>query len=399
MSHPIGLYIHIPFCEKKCAYCDFNTYAGLDAHFGATVTALGLEMARWRTALAGRSLTSVFIGGGTPTVLDERQLAQLFGAIEANFSLAADCEITCEANPGTVDRAKFQQLRALGVNRLSLGVQSFQPAELQFLSRIHTVEDVLLAYEAARGAGFANINLDFIFGLPGQSPADWQATLNQALALQPEHLSLYSLIVEPNTPLHHWVTTGQTAAPDEAVAADLYEAAIDELGTAGYLQYEVSNWARNPANAALTATPHFASRHNLLYWRNQEYLGIGPGAHSHLRAVDEAGVGRRWGNRKAVAGYVKRINAGEPVMEFSETIDLPLAMGESMMLGLRLLQEGVPLARFQSQHGCDLGQVYATELTALTAAGLLTVDDERVRLTHAGLLVGNQVFARFLPDE
>ena len=207
----LGLYIHIPFCERKCPYCDFNTYAGLQPLFTDTVAALCTEMGRWRAKLEGRTLSTIFVGGGTPTVLDAGELAQLFGAIHRNFAIAGNCEITCEANPGTVDRAKFATLRSLGVNRLSMGVQSFQPDELQFLGRIHTVEDVHLAYQAARQAGFDNINLDFIFGLPGQALEQWQDTLVQALAMEPEHLSLYSLIVEPNTPLYHWVHTGQVA--------------------------------------------------------------------------------------------------------------------------------------------------------------------------------------------
>ena len=395
-----GLYVHIPFCEKKCAYCDFNTYAGLQSHFSATVDALCAEMARWRLRLADRRITSIFIGGGTPTVLEPAQLTQLFAAIRLNFSLASDCEINCEANPGTVDRAKFRLLYSLGVNRLSMGVQSFQPDELHFLNRIHSVEDALLAYSEARLVGFDNINLDFIFGAPGQSVEAWQATLEQAIALQPEHLSLYSLIVEPDTPLFHWVEKGQVAAPDEDVAAELYEAALARLGAAGYRHYEVSNWARRTPGELEEGTPHFACRHNLLYWRNEEYLGIGPGAHSHLSLVDDNGSPqhRRWGNRKPVPGYVKRINAGQSVEASGETIDWPQEIGETMMLGLRLRQEGVPFARFTARHGQDLRQLFAGELAELQGYGLLTVDSERVKLTERGLMLGNQVFGRFLPD-
>jgi oxygen-independent coproporphyrinogen III oxidase len=400
LDRTLGLYLHIPFCEKKCAYCDFNTYAGLQAHFQDTVDALCTEMARWREPLAGRVVQTIFIGGGTPTVLAEAQLAQLMAAIEANFALAAQPEITCEANPGTVDREKFRGLRRLGVNRLSLGVQSFQPAELQFLGRIHTVDDVLLAYAAARDAGFDNINLDFIFGLPDQPLTHWQATLDQALALAPEHLSLYSLIVEPETPLHHWVATGQVRAPDEDLAADLYEYALERLAAAGYIHYEVSNWAKATAADQLGQTPHYASRHNLIYWRNQEYLGIGPGAHSHLHLPTPDGglIRKRWGNRKPVPGYVKRVQTGAPLEAMGEEIAPPVAMGETMMLGLRLVQEGIPLAHFFQLHGVELPLIFATELQQLSAQGLLTVDQQRVRLTRRGLLLGNQVFAQFLPD-
>jgi oxygen-independent coproporphyrinogen-3 oxidase len=393
---PLGLYLHIPFCEKKCIYCDFNTYAGLQDHFQALVDALCQEMSRWREPLGKRSLCSIFIGGGTPTVLSTPQLTQLFSVIQANFHLTADCEITCEANPGTVDRAKFQLLHELGVNRLSLGVQSFQPQELAFLGRIHTVADVLEAYATARKVGFTNINLDFIFGLPNQTLDDWAATLEQALLLQPEHLSLYSLIVEPNTPLHHWVERGSVAAPDEDLAAEQYELAMATLATAGYGHYEVSNWARLLPDEPPTAVPTRASRHNLLYWRNQEYVGIGPGAHSHLR--EQTGMGYRWGNRKPVPSYIKRVLAGQSIEEFREEIGPALAMGETMMLGLRVWPEGVGFAEFQARHGQDLRTVFANELRELQAAELLLIDQERVRLSPQGLLLGNQVFARFLPN-
>ncbi len=419
---PMGLYLHIPFCAKKCPYCDFNTYAGMDDSFQQTVDALCAEMARWQKPLAGRTIGTIFLGGGTPTILSAAQLTQLFTAVKSTFNLSSTCEITCEANPGTVDREKFETLRSLGVNRLSIGVQSFQPQELQFLGRIHDTTDVVTAFTAARQAGFDNINLDFIFGLPGQTPMAWQATLDAALALQPDHLSLYSLIVEPNTPLHHWVASGKVADTDDDLAADLYEMAMTTLAAAGYLHYEVSNWAR-PQNApsnthsnthgnthsvenahAAGATVPLSCEHNLIYWRNQEYLGIGPGAHSHLAlsaleiadqtAMDE----RRWGNRKPVPSYVKRIQRGESVEEFSEEIGPRLAMGETMMLGLRLLQEGVAFDRFFARHGLDLRDFFAKELAQLEAWGLIALDERRVRLAPRGILVGNQVFSYFLPD-
>ena len=400
-SAALGLYIHIPFCEKKCPYCDFNTYAGLQPLYQETVDALCMEMARWAEPLQQRTITSIFLGGGTPTVLAEGQLAQIFAAVRRLFTLAGDCEITSEANPGTVDRAKFVLLRELGVNRLSLGVQSFQPDELQFLGRIHDVDDVYRAVDAARSAGFDNINLDFIFGLPHQAPKSWEGTLQRALSLRPEHLSLYSLIVEPNTPLQNWVSNGRVDAPDDDLAADLYESAMITLAEAGYWQYEVSNWALRRDQEDQPHMPARACRHNLLYWRNDEYLGIGPGAHSHLRSCDLAGqvVGRRWGNRKPVAGYTRRIRQGADVTEFEEAIGDRLAMGETMMLGLRLIDEGVTYDRFQTLHAADLRTLFGSELVDLQRSALLQLDDARVRLTPKGLMVGNQVFARFLPDE
>jgi oxygen-independent coproporphyrinogen-3 oxidase len=413
---PFGLYLHIPFCERKCPYCDFNTYAGLHDWFGQTVDALIGELTGWaeQPTLAGRPVTSVFIGGGTPTVLAAPELTRLIGTLHARFALTDDCEITCEANPGTVDRPKFQLLRELGVNRLSLGVQSFQPDELAFLGRIHDVEDVTRAFAAARAAGFDNINLDFIFGLPHQSVEAWRATLTQALALGPEHLSAYSLIVEPNTPLHHWVESGRVAAPDDDAAAELYGLTQAALHAAGYGHYEVSNWAKwgaTPHGATPHgATPHsgtphsaginpaYASGHNLLYWRNQEYIGVGPGAHSHLRIQDDAGqpISRRWSNRKPVPGYIKRMLAAQPVVEMEESLTPRVSMGESMMLGLRLVQEGVEFARFAAVHGVDLRTVFADELAQLTARELLEIDAQRVRASARGLMLGNQVAAAFL---
>jgi len=399
-SPHLGLYLHIPFCERKCPYCDFNTYAGMEALHQATVDALCAEMAQRAELVAGRTVTTIFIGGGTPTVLDASQLQQLFEAMHRQFRVAETAEITCEANPGTVDREKFAALRALGVNRLSMGVQSFRPAELQFLGRIHSVEDVHLAYDTARRVGFDNINLDFIFGLPGQTVNGWQATLDHALALAPEHISLYSLIVEPNTPLFHWVESGKVAEPDDDCAADLYEMAMAQLAQAGYSHYEVSNWARHAAtDDACRETPHFACHHNLIYWRNQDYLGIGPGAHSHLRRTgcDDAGE-RRWGNRKPVTGYHRRVARGEALEEFVEEITPRLAMAESMMVGLRLVREGVRHDRFAAQHGVASTDIFQAELNRLCADGLLTVDDVRIRLTERGLLMGNQVFLQFLPE-
>lgn len=394
-----GLYIHIPFCAKKCPYCDFNTYAGLDALYQQTVDALCREMAFRRELLAARTVETIFIGGGTPTVLSPAQLAQLFEAIHATYAVSATAEITCEANPGTVDRDRFAVLRALGVNRLSLGVQSFQPEELAFLGRIHSVDDVTRAVGAARAAGFDNFNLDFMFGLPDQTASRWRNTLTRALELEPTHLSLYSLIVEPNTPLHHWVTTGQVHVPDDGVAGDLYEIAMDTLGAAGYRHYEVSNWARSTESSESLSLPAYASRHNLIYWHNEDYLGIGPGAHSHLRQADEHGAVRshRWGNRRPVPGYVKRVMHEEDLLDFQETLSPAVSMGETMMLGLRLLP-GVTFARFRRRHGVELEAVFGETLTQLHNEGLIEIDTEGVRLTSYGLMMGNQVFMRFLAE-
>lgn len=400
---PLGLYIHIPFCVQKCPYCDFNTYAKLEHLYQAFVDALCQELAHWSHVLARPRITTIFLGGGTPTALSAGQLAQIFDAVFRAFQVASDCEITSEANPGTVDQEKFVALHELGVNRLSMGVQSFQPDELAFLGRIHSVRDVYTAYETARQAGFENINLDFMFGLPGQSRENWEATLEEALALAPEHLSLYSLIVEPNTPLYHWVQTGRVPHPDEDEAGALYEWAMERLAQQGYVQYEVSNWAR--ADVETASVPRLACRHNLIYWRNEEYVGVGPGAHSHMRPPVADPIARppaetaaiRWSNHRPVPGYIRRVKETGFAVAEQENLDMSTSMGETMMMGLRLLQEGVPFARFRAQYNRDLRAVYGSEIERLAALGLLRVDQERVRLTRRGLMVANQVVATFLP--
>jgi oxygen-independent coproporphyrinogen-3 oxidase len=342
-------------------------------------------------------------------------LAQIMDACRSAFDLLPDAEITSEANPGAVDVGRFAALRELGVNRLSMGVQSFDPAELESLGRIHSAGEAAEAVAIARTAGFDNMNLDFIYGLPGQSPAIWQRTLEQALALAPEHMSLYSLTIEEGTPFGEWAATGRLAQPSPDLAADLYELADEVLSSAGYVQYEISNWARCDRSANLPSTnPRFACRHNLTYWRNEAYLGFGPGAHS-------SEDGRRWAGIRSVPEYIERVmnavaglpdalagfsgavaglrpsHAPPPWTDFVEEIDERLAMGETMMLGLRLVQEGVTFERFEQRHGRSMREVFGDDVARLERLGLLDVPPDRVRLTRQARLVGNQVFVAFLP--
>jgi oxygen-independent coproporphyrinogen-3 oxidase len=393
----IGLYIHIPFCERKCPYCDFNSYAGLDTLYAPYVEALAAELA-WLAQRWEWQADTVFVGGGTPTVLPLPLLTQVLVAAFADFRVPSGAEVTVEANPGTVDEAYLAGLRAAGVNRLSLGAQSFHDDELRLLGRIHMAAEIEAACRTARRAGFQNISLDLIYGLPGQSLERWQATLERALSLLPDHLSLYSLTIEEGTPFADWVAHGDLPAPDDDLAADMYELAEEMLAEAGYLHYEISNWAKDNVQQS-TGDASFACQHNLVYWRNEAYLGVGAGAHSSWR-------GRRWHNLPSPQGYMARMSGGQEggvpwessVVADVEVIDQALAMGETMMLGLRLLKEGVPLARFAERFGRSLEDVYHTELTTLQAAGLLEKRPDRVRLTQRGRLLGNQVFARFLPD-
>jgi oxygen-independent coproporphyrinogen-3 oxidase len=323
---------------------------------------------------------TIFLGGGTPTVLPHRLLEQILNRSREAFDVDPSAEITSEANPGTADAALFAALRQMGVNRLSMGVQSLDDAELKWLGRIHDSAEAEAAYDAARRAGFDNINLDFIFGLPGQSAGAWSRTLDRAIGLAPDHISLYSLTVEHGTPLYDAVRRGVQAPPDDDVAADFYLLASDRLAAAGYEQYEISNWSQ----------PGRACRHNLVYWRHQPYLGFGPGAHSFDGE-------RRWWNVKPVPQYIQRLNSGESPERDGEPIDRDLAMGEFMMLGLRLVREGVTEARFRERFGLALSDIFAEEVEGLVRRGWLERLPDRVRLTSEGRLLGNQVFAQFLP--
>ncbi|RME84170.1 MAG: radical SAM family heme chaperone HemW [Caldilineae bacterium] len=389
-SLPLALYLHIPFCQRKCPYCDFNTYAGQERLYDAYVQALSRAVREDGERRGHPRVRSLFLGGGTPTVLEPAHLRAIFAAVREGFRLQEDAEITSEANPGTVDQSRFQALRACGVNRLSMGVQSFDDEELRFLGRIHTAAEAEQAMQMARRAGFDNINLDLIFGLPGQRMATWQRTLDRAIALAPRHLSLYSLTVEPDTPLATWVARGQVAEPDPDLAADLYELAGERLAAAGYHQYEISNWAEGPLEA--DGLPRYACRHNLVYWRNEPYLGYGPGAHSYDGR-------RRWSTVRSVPTYIAAVERGETPIDFQENISPELEMGETMMLGLRLVGVGVSRQDFRRRFGRDVADVYQAELAELAARELLEITAERVRLTPAGRLLGNEVFAAFLPDE
>ena len=419
-----ALYLHIPFCAARCAYCDFNTYAGLETLYEPYVSALSEEIRRAGEAAGRPPVRTIFIGGGTPTVLPVALLARALEACFAAFVVAPTAEITCEANPGTTDQAHFAALRAQGVNRLSLGVQSFDDGELRGLGRIHTAREAETAFCQARTAGIENINLDLIYGLPAQDPAVWRRTLARAVALSPEHLSLYSLTVERGTPLARQVRRGRTPAPDDDLAADLYQAACDLLAQHGYVHYEISNWARlaNQRIGESANLPSFAScrccygisrsptaigssppassdqlpassfhqcQHNLVYWRREPYLGFGAGAHSF------DGVRRSW-NVRSVPRYVERVEAGRSPQAGGERIGRRTAMGETMMLGLRLVQEGVPDERFRAQFDRDLEDVFGVEIGDLIARGLLERLPDRVRLTPAGVLLGNRVFAEFM---
>jgi oxygen-independent coproporphyrinogen-3 oxidase len=402
---PFSLYLHIPFCQHRCGYCDFNTYSGLETLIPDYVPALCREI-EWAAELAGKHLPAqtIFFGGGTPSLLPEAGVEQVLKALDCSFILAQGIEITLEANPGTLSRDYLKSLHQLGFNRLSLGMQSANPAELRLLERQHDYPDVIQAVKWARQAGFDNLNLDLIFGLPEQSLESWQRSLDLALGLGVEHFALYALTLEHGTPFGHWAARGLLSRPDPDLAAEMYEWASERLEDEGYAQYEISNWARRRSEEpplSPTANPGYACRHNLQYWRNLPYLGFGAGAHGF------AG-GRRTANVLAPAAYIQRLKgkparSGDfpitPAIQSHQEIDRSSEIAETMMMGLRLTREGVSARAFEERFAERLSQRFAPQIRRLGRLGLLEWagnGDEALRLTKAGRLLGNQVFVEFV---
>jgi oxygen-independent coproporphyrinogen-3 oxidase len=390
-----SVYLHIPFCRHRCAYCDFNTYAGLESSIPVYTRALCREI-ELASQAAGEKLPvhSLFFGGGTPSLLPAEELVRIVRSLEQAFSVQGNAEFTLEANPGTLTPAYLQELRALGVNRLSLGVQSASPEELRLLERQHSPQDVLQAVRWARQAGFDNLNLDLIFGLPFQSLAAWEHSLDLALVLHPEHLSLYALTLEHGTPMEKWVQRGLLPEPDPDLAAEMYELASIRLEEAGYTQYEISNWARRKEDGAL-----LACRHNLQYWRNRPYLGFGAGAHGFADGVRTANV-------LAPAAYIQRCLNGAlqpfprtPATLEATRVDRDSEIAETMIMGLRLVREGVSRRGFYARFGEDLAIKFDREIRDLVGKGVLEwgeEDQDVLRLTSKGRLLGNQAFVAFV---
>ena len=395
---PHSIYLHIPFCQHRCGYCDFNTYAGMQELIPAYSRAL-IEEIRFLSRFVESPILAktIFFGGGTPTLLPEQTFEQILRALDDAFQFDNQLEITVEANPGTITLEYLKSLKNLGINRLSLGMQSAHARELRFLERKHDYGDVVAAVKWARQAGFDNLSLDLIFGLPEQQIDLWRDSLNLALGLRPEHFSLYALTVEHGTPLGKWTDRGLTPIPDPDIAADMYELACDSLAKGGYVQYEISNWSL-ASQVAHPTSPSFACQHNLQYWRNQPYIGLGAGAHGFVN-------GYRTQNLLSPRAYIKRITPAQlPSKPYPQTpattqiikIDQDTEMRETMMMGLRLTAEGVSDDRFQARFGLSIKEVFDGELEELVTWGLIEWAGETIRLTHKGKLLGNQVFMRFV---
>lgn len=400
-AQPLALYVHIPFCTAKCSYCDFNSYAGQDSLFAPYAAAVSREAALWSPLVAGRKVESIFFGGGTPSLLPLPEMELIVGSLFRYFDVAADAEVSLEANPGTVDAAHLQGLRRLGFNRISFGVQSFHDDELLSLDRIHAASEVDDASRWAREAGFENINLDLIYGLAGQDMEGWQGNLRKALSLGPEHLSLYALTLEEGTPLTRDVGRGRVEGPDLDLQADMFEWSREHMATAGFQHYEVSNWAR----------PGRECRHNLVYWRNGDWLGLGAGAHSHLS-------GWRFADAASPSRYIAAIEKNNPPdlpspagpeafatvlgamrqVTLREPPDRHREMSETVILALRL-REGLDLAGFEARFGEPLQGVFGAALAETLSLGLVEVTaDGRLRLRDEAVMLGDEAFMRFLPE-
>ena len=411
LDEVISLYIHVPFCLSKCPYCDFNTYQGIESQFDDFIAAVIREITAWSATLGRPAVNTIFIGGGTPSYLPDGDVARILDAVWSNYTVRSDAEITAECNPNDLSPGKCAELRAAGINRVSIGVQSMDNGLLAMLGRRHDADEAAQALDRCRRAGFDNVSLDLMYGLPHQSLDQWGDTVARVVALAPEHLSLYSLTLEEGTPLRRWVEQGRLPEPDPDLAADMYDHARAALAAAGYHHYEISNWAR----------PKRESEHNLAYWRNLQWVGVGPGAHSSLRVPssqkdNDAGSACRFWTVRSPREYARLARewaedvtrddpwpavtaervADVPTVDGCEVSDEATTAAETMFLGLRLL-DGMDIAAASERIGINLRARYETELAELTADGVLVWEGGSVlRLAEEAYLVANQVFTRFL---
>ena len=379
-----SLYVHIPWCQSKCPYCDFNSHAAASWPEADYTRALisELEHRAGTQSYSGQSIRTIFFGGGTPSLFDSKSIGEIIDAANRVCGLENDAEITLEANPGTVDLAKLTGMRAAGVNRISFGAQSFNDATLKFLGRIHSADETRAAAKMAYRAGFERLNLDLIFAVPGQTVADVLFDIEAVAALEPDHISAYNLTFEEGTAFYTDLKRGRIKplATDEQAA--MYRTVREEIPRRGYAMYEISNYA----------VPGHEARHNLTYWRRQTYLGIGAGAHSY--ASDGRG-GRRWWNEKIPARYIAAIDERARAEAGAETIDEATAQSEFVFLNLRL-REGFALADFHERFGRNFECIFGRVATPLLNDRLLTLDRGRMKLTDRGVEMADSVFAEFV---
>ncbi|SEO33152.1 radical SAM family heme chaperone HemW [Propionispora vibrioides] len=381
----LGIYVHIPFCRQKCLYCDFPSFTTDSQLYSTYITALCREATGRSGIFSHAVVDTVFIGGGTPTLLSQDLLNQILSCLRENYRLSDEVEITIEANPGTVDRAKLQTLQAQGVNRISFGVQTFAERLLPQIGRIHSAAEAARAVELAQAAGFDNINVDLMYGLPEQTVQDLQESIDRAIGMGVRHLSVYGLKIEEGTPFASLHEQGRLALPEEEIEEAMYELAVHYLPARGFRRYEISNYA--PAG--------WECRHNLKYWHYQPYLGLGLAAHSFFD-------GQRLANTVDLQRYIDFFSGtGGEKQEFPvavvEKLDRETAMAEFAFLALRT-SNGVHILEFNTCFAADFFSQYNKVITALRRQELIEVTEKNVRLTELGMKYGNVVFGAFLPD-
>ncbi|MGE5751368.1 MAG: radical SAM family heme chaperone HemW [Nitrospirota bacterium] len=375
----LSLYLHIPFCVRKCSYCGFYSTHYTPQQAFAYVSALQIEAARYKDNFSKAVFDSVYIGGGTPTVLSLEQWASIFKIIHENFRLSGNVEFTVEANPNTIAIDSITFLRAHGVNRLSIGVQSFSDRVLKTLGRVHTAAQAEEAFKTARNAGFQNIGIDLIYGIPGQSQHDWASSVQRALTLEPEHISSYCLSLDEGSQFMREAEAGRLVLPDDDVTARMYEFALRALTGAGYRHYEISNFSLSG----------YECLHNMNYWERGEYLGLGPGAWSFIS-------GKRYHSVADIHEYTRRLTAGLSIVEDVETVKNGRAAEETIMLGLRT-DKGIDLRKYEQEFGPEKSRYLEACIATLRDSGLVRVRDGRLMLTERGFLLSDEALTRLFP--
>lgn len=375
----LGLYLHLPFCISKCPYCDFNSYQlKEDNQISSYISALYQEITTYSKKLKKSNIKTIYLGGGTPTILSGVQIYNILEFCKSKFTIDKDAEITIEANPGTLDGEKIKLLIESGINRLSLGAQSFNNLFLKKLGRIHNTQDIIDSYYLAREIGFSNINIDIMFALPDQTTEDLQATLKKAISLKPDHLSLYNLTIKPGTEYYKKHKRGELKLPTEDEEFEMYNWVINFLEESGFEHYEIANFAR----------PHKRSMHNLIYWQNKPYLGIGAGAYSFIK-------GYRYMNYENPAIYIKEIMSGTLPVDSGEKLSLRKRMIETIILGLRT-KDGVSYKKYKKRFRVNLNDIFFKQIDKLVNLGLLQKDNYRIKLTRKGIFLANTVFREFI---
>ena len=373
----LGLYIHIPFCVTKCKYCDFNSFK-IDLNEKIKyLNYLGEEMKLYKEEIKNREIDSVFVGGGTPSILNENEINILFEKIKENFNIKSNAEITMECNPGTLNKVKLKAIKS-GVNRLSIGLQAVQNHHLKYIGRIHTFEEFEKNYHDAKQMGFDNINIDLMYALPNQSREDWMESLEKVVKLNPTHISAYSLILEENTELFKMYERDEFNLLDENTDIEMYEYTIDYLKSHGYNQYEISNYAKD----------NFECKHNVLYWKCEEYVGIGASASGYFNGI-------RYNNICELDNYEKMILEGEKPIEWEEKLSIKDEIEESIFLGLRM-NEGIQISDFKEKYNFDFEKEYKNEIEKLSKMELIEIDNNRMKLTQKGREISNSVFVEFI---